>query len=75
MAGATEIVVFKPNSRKKDITIRHMIPRVAVNTLRERLGEDAADKAEKVLKVMDKVEGDFIQFRHEDRRVRVYENA
>ena len=72
VAGATEIVVFKPNSRQKDITIRNLIPRNAISTLRERLDQEAGDKAEKALRNLDRVDGDFTQFRHGDRRVRVY---
>lgn len=66
-----EIVLFKPNSRKKEATIQSLIPRQAVDVLAERLGQEAANKADKALKQMDKLDIDFLQIRHGDRRIRI----
>jgi hypothetical protein len=71
MLVQNEIVIFKPNSRKKEATIRSLIPRQAVDALGERLGKEAADKAHSAFKLMGRTDIDFMQLKLGDRRIRV----
>lgn len=67
----TEISIFRPNDRKKEATIESLIPRVAVNTLSERLGKSAATKVRKAIQTMDENHMDMSQLQIGDRRVRI----
>lgn len=67
----TEISVFARNSRKIEADIRDLLPKQAVDKLAERLGAEAGDKATKALKQMKALDSDLIQFRVDDRRVRI----
>lgn len=71
----TEISIFAPNSRKTEATIVHLIPGRTIDVLRERLGNKAAAKARKALAAMNENELDLIQFRHDDRRIRIKQSA
>jgi hypothetical protein len=71
----TEISVFKPNSRKKDVTIESLIPRQATDALKERLGTAAARKAETALKMMEAEGMDLVQIRLGDRRIRIKQSS
>lgn len=72
---ATEISVFEKNGRKIEADIRSLIPRQAVTALSARLGEAAGKKAEKALRQMKMIDSDLVQFRVEDRRVRIKQVA
>lgn len=67
----TVIEVFEPKGRSKDITIQSLIPDQTVDALRKRFGVEAADKAKSAIRSLDRLDGDFVQFRHGDRRIRV----
>lgn len=71
MSVMTEITVFQPNSRKSQAVIQSLVPRKAVDTLEERLGKEAADKANAALELMKSSDADLVQFRIGDRRIRV----
>jgi hypothetical protein len=71
MATDTVIEVYKPRSRQKEATIASLTPRLTLNALAERLGQEAANKARSTLKHLEEVDGDLAQYRLGDRRIRV----
>lgn len=66
-----EITIFRPNSRKREATISSPIAARVTSALEERLGATVANKARKQLSIMKKEGIEFLQFRHEDRKVRL----
>lgn len=68
-----EIVVFQPNGRKKDYTLRSLYPAQVIDVIKERLGKEAATQAKKAFEAMEANGLDFIQIRVEDRRLRFYQ--
>jgi hypothetical protein len=72
---ATEISIFSPNSRRIETDIRSLIPKQAINALTEKLGVDAGKKAEKALRQMKSIDSDLVQFRVDERRVRIKQTA
>ena len=72
---ATVIEIYSNNGRKKQTSIRSMIPAQTFDVLRERLGNEAADKAAAAHRALLRTEGDFTQFRHDDKRIRVKVDA
>lgn len=75
MITSTEISVFHPNSRKKELEITSVIPKNAVNALAERLGVEVGKQAEKALKTMKRDNIDLLQIRLDDRRIRIRQVA
>lgn len=75
MTVMTEINVFHPNSRKRDVTIESLVPARAIDALAERLGTEASEKATKTLRMMKREGIDLLQFRLGDRRVRIKQRA
>lgn len=75
MLVTTEINIFQPNSRKREATIESLIPKQAVDVLAERLGNTAAEQANRALGIMKKENIDLLQFRVGDRRVRIKQHA
>jgi hypothetical protein len=71
MLTETEISVFRPNSRKKEVTISSLIPKQAVDALAERLGKEAGDAASKALRTMKRNDMDLVQLRVDNRRIRI----
>jgi hypothetical protein len=72
---ATEISIFSPNSRRIETDIRSLIPKQAIHALTEKLGVDAGKKAEKALRQMKSIDSDLVQFRVDERRVRIKQTA
>lgn len=75
MAVATEINIFRPHSRKKETTIRSLIPKQAVDALAEKLGHEAAEAANAALRSMKRNDMDMVQLRLGDRRIRIYQGT
>ena len=70
-----EILVFKPNSNKKELTISSPMQKSALNALEERMGADLGKKAARAFRLM-KTDGfDTLQFKQGNRRVRVRQTA
>lgn len=68
-----EAVIFQPNGRKKQWTVRSLLPNQVVTSVGDLLGEEAAKKAEETFRAMDKNGLEFVQLRMGDRRVRFYQ--
>lgn len=66
-----EITIFRPNSRRKESTISGPVASKVVNALEMKLGEEAAKRAREAFATMKKQDIDFLQFRVEDRKVRL----
>ncbi len=66
-----EITIYRPSSTKPEATIEALLPKQAINALEERLGSEAGSKAKKAFNFMSATDGDFVQFKVGDRRVRV----
>jgi len=75
MLISTQIKVFPAGSRKASLEISSVIPRKAIDALAEKLGVEAGEAAEKSFKAMQKNNGDLMQFRVGDNRIRIAQVA
>lgn len=66
-----EVVIFKPNSRKKEATISSPMQSKVVDALEERMGAAMAQKTRTAFSTMGRNDFDALQFKLGDRRVRV----
>jgi hypothetical protein len=71
----TTISVFHPNSRKVATTIQSVIPKQTVDSLTERLGQEAGEQARKTLSAMQRNGLDMAQFSVGERRIRIKQEA
>lgn len=67
----SEVVIFKPNSRKKEATISGPVTPKVINVLEERMGAQVATQARRAFKALKGTGGDLLQFKAGDRRIRV----
>jgi hypothetical protein len=64
--------IYAPKTRKVGVTIEHQKPGPVVDALGERLGVDAATKADRAIKSMRKEGFDLTQFKLPDgHRIRI----
>lgn len=66
-----EVVIFKPNSRKKEATITSPIQAKVLEALNERMGLDMAARAKTAFGTLNRNGFEFLQFREGERRIRV----
>ena len=66
-----EVVIFKPNSRKKEATISSPLQEYVLTAVQERMGIDMAAKAKKAFATLKRNDFEFLQLRDGDRRIRV----
>lgn len=66
-----EVVIFKPNSRKKEATISCPVQAKVLDAVEERMGEDMAAKARTAFNTMGRNGFDALQFKFGDRRIKV----
>lgn len=66
-----EVTIFKPNSRKKEVTITSPVGSKVIDALQNRMGNDIANKTRKAFATMKRDDIEFMQFRIGDRRFRV----
>lgn len=66
-----EVVIFKPNSRKKEATITSPVQAKVITAVEERMGLDLAGKAKKAFGTLNRNGFEFLQFREGSRRIRV----
>jgi hypothetical protein len=66
-----EVIIFQPNSRKKQATITSPFAAQVVTPLSERLGAEAAEKAKKHLSHMQRHGIESMQIRIGERRIRL----
>lgn len=66
-----EVVIFKPNSRKKEATISSPVQEHVLTAVQERMGLDLASRTKKAFATLKRNDFEFLQLREGDRRIRV----
>lgn len=64
------IDIFEANGRKKQWSVRSLVPSQCVEAVENLLGKEAAKKARETMATMDESGMDFLQIRVGDRRIR-----
>ncbi len=72
---ASEVTIFKPNSRGVEKKFRSMLQSQLVERVSNELGFDAGVKTKSGFASMKRLDMDLAQFRMGDRRVRLYTDA